>query len=261
MACRRSYGIIFLLFFLFVFPVFSNEFYNSLVDDLKNACSYGYKGTNLETGEIDFSNYTGEEGYIISHNDSSFYIQSYKGFFKVQNDKNEFFYTRNGEFIKRGDDYYLAYANYKLSTKIEDCKEYPEYKRTLIFHPTEKSKITRNGYLFIFSDVESCEEEIVSNRLELPNIDSIKILLKMKSILIESPEQYQLQLEIINRMLDVLIDDKMHEYYIIRSCLQFDSEKKLLTEYKTNLDQIRFIYSTNWARTFKKYIDLLYIKM
>lgn len=259
MGCRRNRGIISIFIFILSFPIFSNEFYNSLVDDLLNACSYGYKGINLETGEIDFSNYTGEEGYIISHSETSFYIQSFKGFFKVQNDKNEIFYTRNGEFVKRGDDYYLAYVNYKLSTKIEECEENPGNKKTLIFHPTEKSKIIKKGNFFIFSDVEYHEEEIISNRLELPNIDSIKILLKMKSILIESSKQYQVQLDIINRMLDVLIDDKMHEYYIMRNCLQFDYEKYKLSNNQTNLEELRFIYSTNWARTFKEYIELLYI--
>ncbi len=259
MGCRKSRGIIFVFICIISFPVFSNDFYNSLVDDLKNACSYGYKGINLETGEIDFSNCTGDEGYIISHSETSFYIQSYKGFFRVQNDKNDFFYTRNGEFIKRGDDYYLAYANYKLSTRIKDCENNSSNKRTLIFHPTEKSKIIRNGNLFVFSDVECREEEIISNRLELPNIDSIKILLKMKSILNESSEKYQTQLEIINRMLDVLIDDKMHEYYTSRNYLQFDLEKYKLSNNQTNLDELRFLYSTNWARTFKEYIELLYI--
>ena len=107
--------------------------------------------------------------------------------------------------------------------------------------------------------MECREEEIISNRLELPNTDSIKILLKMKSILNESSGKYQTKLEIINRMLDVLIDDKMHEYYLSRNYLQFDLEKYKLSNNQTNLDELRFLYSTNWARTFKKYIELLYI--
>lgn len=259
MSCKRNKRIIFILIAFLSFPVFSNEFYNSLVDDLMNACQYGYKGTNLETGEINFSNYIGDAGYIISHSETSFYIQSYKGFFKVQNDKNEVYYTRNGEFVKRGEDYYLAYANYKLSTTIEDCDDDSGNKKTLIYHPTNNCKIIRNGYLFIFSEVECFEEEIIPNRLELPNIDSIKILLKMKSILSENSEQYQIQLDIINYMLTVLISDKMHEYHIARSYMQFDVEKYKLETNQISLDELRFIYSTNWGRTFREYIKLLYV--
>lgn len=115
------------------------------------------------------------------------------------------------------------------------------------------------GYLFIFSEVECFEEEIIPNRLELPNIDSIKILLKMKSILSENSEQYQIQLDIINYMLTVLISDKMHEYHISRSYMQFDVEKYKLETNQISLDELRFIYSTNWVRTFREYIKLLYV--
>lgn len=229
-----------------------------MVDDLLNACVYGYKGIDLETGNINFSNVTGPNGYILVANDTSFYIQSYKGFFKVLNDAKEEFYTRNGEFIKRGNDYYLAYSNYKLATEIFTDNQTKEI-RTLIYHPTASSKIIRNGYLLRFSEVESFEEEIKPNMLELPNIDAIQILLKMKEILRENQDIYSTQLEIINRMLDNLISDKMHEYYLRRSFTQFDIEKYQLSNNQTTLDQLEFLYLTNWVRTFSKYIKLLYI--
>lgn len=237
----------------------SNGYYNSLVNDLLNACSYGYKGTDLDTGEIDFSNYSGDRGYIITSSDTNYYIQSSKGFFQVRNNDNEVFYTRNGEFVKRGDSYYLVYGNYKLNTQIIDYPNDSGKRTTMIFHPSDSSSIIRKGALFIFSEVECYEEEIIPNRLELPNINPIRILLKMKSFLIESHKNYIEQLEIINRMLDVLIEDKMHEYYLQRNYSQFDLEKYQLNNQQTSLDQLRFVYSTNWARTFKEYIEMLYM--
>lgn len=259
---NKRIKICFLCLFCFlIFPIHSdpNEFYNSLIDDLLYSCSYGYKGTNLETGEVDFTNYDGESGYIVTNLDSNFYIPSYKGFFKVINDNNEIYYTRNGDFIKRGNDYYLSSGNYKLETIVEECEEFLSNKKTLIYHPTESSSIVRDGFLFRFSEVEAFEEQIIPNRLEVPNIDCIKILLKFKTFLNQSPEQFPTQIEIVNRMLDILIADKMHEYYIERSFLQFDVERYELENNLITLDQIRFIYSTNWARTFRDYIKMLYI--
>ena len=259
--CRRT-RVIFSVF-LFVLTSFTyanqKDLYNLLVEDLLNACSFGYKGTCLETCEVNFSNYSGIDGYVTTAIESNFYIQSEKGFFKVTNNKNEVFFTRNGEFIKRGDEYFLAYGNYKLETKIEECSNNSRNKKTLIFHPTESSEVKRNGYLFSFSDVESFEEEIIPNRLELPNIDPIRILLKMKLILNKSSEEYLIQLELVNRMLDVLVDDKMHQYYIQRNYSQFDLEKYQLVNGQVTLDYLNFIYSTNWARTFKHYIEMLFI--
>ena len=249
--------IICLYFVVLCFSVNANDFYNSLVDDLLNACCYGYKGIDLTTGEIDFSNNV-KDGYVESSSDTSFYIQSYKGFFKVENKKGEILYTRNGEFVKRGNDYYLAHANYYLTTEIFECDDNSGNKRTQIFHPTESSTITRKGYLFIISEVETREEVIIPNRLELPNIKPIMILLNMKQILKESPEENFMRIEIVNRMLYVLIEDKMHEYYIRRNYSQFDMEKYQLLNNMTNLDQLNFIYSTNWSRTFSEYIEMLY---
>ena len=85
------------------------------------------------------------------------------------------------------------------------------------------------------------------------------ILLKMKSFLSGELTKYSTQLEIVDRMLDVLISDKMHEYYIRRSYCQFDLEKYRLVNEQTNLEQLQFIYCTNWARSFRKYIKKLYI--
>lgn len=261
--CRRRAGIIaltFICFFTISVHAKSKSFYNSLVEDLENACSYGYKGIDLETGKIDFTNYTGEEGYILTSCDSNFYIQSYMGFFKVKNNKGEIFYTRNGEFERRGNNYYLVSGNYKLETDIKDSAKNSLNKVTLIFHPTDKCKIERQGFLFTFSDVVSFEEEIIPNRLELANIDSILILLKMKFFLSDEAKNYSSQIEIIDRMIDVLVSDKMHEYYFMRNILQFDLEKYQLKNEQTNFDQLRFIYFTNWARSFRKYIRMLYIE-
>lgn len=255
---RRLIALIICIFCLITSQVHSNEFYNSLVDDLLNICTYGYKGINLETGEINFINYTGPEGYILVSNDTSFYIQSYKGFFKVLNDNNEVFYTRNGEFIKRGNDYYLAYEDYKLATEIIK-NDQTDVVTTIIYHPKASSQIKRNGCLFLFTEVECFEEEIIPNRLEIPNVDAIQILLKMQLILKDDSERYSIKLEIINRMLDNLISDKMHEYYIRRSFTQFDLEKYQLSNNQISLDQLNFLYSTNWVRTFSKYIKMLYI--
>jgi flagellar hook protein FlgE len=258
---RRTVIIVFSLIYFFAAYVYanSNDFYNSLVEDLENSCSYGYKGINLETGKIDFTNYTGPDGYIVTASDTDFYIQSNMGFFKVKNNTGEVFYTRNGEFVKRGNEYYLVSGNYKLETAVESCSGDSNNKRTLIFHPTEDSKIVRHGFLFTFTEVKSVEEEIIPNRLELPNTDSIMILLKMKSFLSGELTKYSTQLEIVDRMLDVLISDKMHEYYIRRSYCQFDLEKYRLVNEQTNLEQLQFIYCTNWARTFRKYIKKLYL--
>ena len=79
---RRARIVVSVLFFFLTTFLYANtkDLYNSLVEDLLNACSYGYKGTCLETGEVDFANYTGENGYIITTNESNFYIQSEKVF-------------------------------------------------------------------------------------------------------------------------------------------------------------------------------------
>ncbi|MCR5218999.1 colicin E5-related ribonuclease [Treponema sp.] len=66
---------------------------------------------------MDFSSGSGYISKIFSTRETSFYIPFEKGFFMVQNDKETLF-TRNGEFVKRGDDYYLAYTNFKLATKV-----------------------------------------------------------------------------------------------------------------------------------------------
>ncbi|MCQ2588627.1 MAG: hypothetical protein MJ174_10965 [Treponema sp.] len=255
--CRRKARIAFLVITIFFqFCLNANSFYNSLVEDLLNAVSYGYKGINLETGNIDFCNLQGKEGYITVSSETSFYIPSNKGFFMVENSEGKIFYTRNGEFVKRGDDYFLVRNNYKLKTQIID---FENGKKTLIYHPTSSCKIIRDGFLFSFSEVESYEEEIITNRLEIPNIDPIEILLKMKSILNKNPKKYVEQMTLVDKMLDVLINDKMHSYYIERSYLQFDIEKYQLQNNTTTYDHLRFLYSTNWARTFSKYIKLLYI--
>ena len=112
----------------------------------------------------------------------------------------------------------------------------------------------------VYSFVDCYEEEIIPNRLELPNTDPIRILLKMKAVLKDFQGDYNVQLDIINCMLNTLIEDKMHEYYIQRSFSQFDLEKYQLSNNITSLDQLRFIYSTNWVRTFSDYIQMLYIE-
>ena len=258
---KRIKKIFFYVFFVFIgFNIYSNSFYNSLVEDLLNCCSYGYKGINLESGEIDFSNNVNTNSFIISNNNSSFYIPSMNGFFKVKTSDDKIFYTRNGDFIKRGEDYYLSFGDYKLATIIKDYDKESEAKKTLIYHPKDNSSIIRNGCLFFFSDVDCYEEEIIPNRLELPNTDPIRILLKMKAVLKDFQGDYNVQLDIINCMLNTLIEDKMHEYYIQRSFSQFDLEKYQLLNNTTSLDQLRFIYSTNWVRTFSDYIQMLYIE-
>ena len=257
--CRRKILLMSLSVLIFNnLSFFANDFYNSLVDDLLNAGSYGYKGMNLETHEIDFSNKKGEEGYILSPNDTSFYIESEKGFFKVISSTGEYFYTRNGEFLKRGDDYYLAYANYKLATTISDCDN-PGIKKTQIFYPTDRSTIKRYGYLFSFSEVVFKEEEIISGRLELPNIDSLKILFTMKKILNKSPEKYNVQLDIIDKMILILMYDKMHQIVNDRKILELGNVKKQMQDNPLSIYQIRFKYSTSWAQSFSEYIKMLYI--
>lgn len=260
--CRRKIEVFICMLLFTASAVYatSKDLYNLLVDDLLNSCFYGYKGTNLETGEIEFGSYLNTESYIMTGSENNFYIQSEKGFFKVKSNRNEILYTRNGDFIKRGNDYYLSYGDYKLETEIKDCSNNPDNKVTLIFHPGKSSKVIRKGCFYYFSEVDSFEEEIICNRLELPNIDPIKILLRMKTILNQFSEDYSIQLEIIDRMLDVLVEDKMHEYYIRRSYSQFDLEKYELINNQITLDQLKFIYSTNWARSFRCYIEMLRIQ-
>lgn len=245
-----------LCFFLTSFS-YANDFYNSLVDDLLNCSLFGYKGIDLTSGQIDLSNLPGEKGFITCSSDDSFYIPSEKGFFRVVNDDNEIFYTRSGDFIKRNGKYYLRYGNYKLTTEIE--YENGRYF-TKIYHPKQFCQIARTGNMFSFSEVEEIEEEIIPNRLEIPNTDAIQILLTMKSLLCQTDGEYQVQLEIINRMLDVLISDKMHEYLIRQELIQIESEKYRLVNDLETVDELYFAYSTNWCRTFSDYIKMLYIE-
>lgn len=255
--CRRK-GIIVLLLVCISFHVHAQEFYNSLVDDLLNACSYGYKGVDLDTGEINFANISNDSGYVYTLNENAFYIPSYKGFFMVENSNGEIFYTRNGDFFKKEGEYYLTTSNYKLVSKIEINTQNSEIK-TQIYHPTTTSSIARDGCFFKFSEVEVYDEIIIPNKLELPNVDPINILIKIKLLLREDSNRHLEKIEIVNRMLDVLIDDAMHSYYIRRSFSQFDLEKYQLKNSLISSDQLSFIYSTNWVRTFRKYIKQLYI--
>lgn len=249
--------ILLTIFMSFSCLLFGNEFYNSLVDDLLNSSSYGYKGMNLETRQINFSNSKGADGFIITKSETAFYIKSEKGFFMVENNNHEILYTRDGDFVKRGDEYYLARDNYLVKKKIENLDG---VKKTLIFHPSENSSVERIGRFFKFSDGELINEEIIPNRLEMPNTDPIKILIKMKEILRTKEKKYRIQLEIINQMLNVLISDKMHAYYIEQSYLNFDIEKYQIQNQLVWMDELQFKYSTSWSRTFSEYIKLLYIE-
>ena len=259
MGNYRRAGIIFLLLTCISFRVYSNEFYNSLVEDLLNAYSYGYKGIDLDSGAINFNNIDDYSGYIYTNNENSFYIPSYKGFFMVENSDGEKFYTRNGDFVKRENDYYLSFGEYKLASKIVKNNIHTEVK-TMIYHPTSESSIERDGCIFKFSETVASEEIIIPNKLELPNIDPINILIKMKALLSSDINVYQDKIEIIDRMLDVLIEDSMHSYFLQRNISQFDIEKYQLKNLLITTDQLHFIYSSSWARTFRKYIKQLYIK-
>lgn len=66
----KRVGIIFLLLTCISLCVYSNEFYNSLVDDLLNACSYGYKGIDLDSGDINFNNIADDSGYIYTYSEN-----------------------------------------------------------------------------------------------------------------------------------------------------------------------------------------------
>lgn len=164
--------------------------YDTLLEDLKNINTFGYKG--MITDYQPAFQYPYFEGQRIrTMNEENFAIQG-KGFFKVYDKKNNrYLYTRCGMFIMSGNEYHTT-DGFILITKIvpinEDLKEddstkISKYIGNLVF-PTDETKFIRIGKYFLFTSEKVLQDQIILNKyLELSTVNVLRTLTRMIFIL------------------------------------------------------------------------------